>query len=55
MRRLIFSGEASSLNTKDFSSVADAQHFFWAGLPASHFGLPATAQVNQSIDQRLAP
>ncbi len=55
MRGWIFPGKASSLNTKDFSSAADAQHFFGTGLPASHFGLAATAQVNQAIVQRLLP
>ena len=55
MRAWIFSGKASSLNTKDFSSVADAQHFLGTGQPSGHFGLAATAQVNQAIGQRLAP
>jgi len=55
MRDWIFPGKASSLNTKDFSSAADAQHFLRSGLPASHFGLAATAQVNQAIVKRLAP
>ena len=55
MRDWIFSARASSLNTRDFSSVADTQYFLGTGLPASHFGLAATAQVNQAIGQRLTP